>query len=93
MNRGTVDIRRVIEKLDEYLNRRDYDAGERHLEYWLAEAEQSGDMRGALSLLNELIGLYRKTAKRQECLDTIKKALGTAESMGLEGSVTLGTHT
>ena len=39
---------RIIEKLDEYLARRDYESAEKHLLYWLEEAEQGRDDRGRL---------------------------------------------
>ena len=41
---GRVDIRRVSEKLDEYLRKCDYDGAERHVKYWLAEAEAERDL-------------------------------------------------
>ena len=33
-----VDLRRCFTRLDEYLDRNDYEAARRHLEYWKAEA-------------------------------------------------------
>ena len=56
---------RVIEKLDEYMSRRDYAGAERHLLYWLEEARAGGDLRGALMLRNALVGHYRKTGQRE----------------------------
>ena len=35
-----IDTDRVTAKLDEYLSKNDYAAAERHLAYWLAEAEE-----------------------------------------------------
>ena len=34
-----ISVGRMIEKLDSYLNQNDYDAAERHLKYWLTEAD------------------------------------------------------
>ena len=34
-----IPVGRMIEKLDSYLNQNDYDAAERHLKYWLTEAD------------------------------------------------------
>ena len=33
-----IDTGRVVDKLEEYLSRSNYDGARRHLEYWLAEA-------------------------------------------------------
>lgn len=86
-----VPIRRIIDKLDSYLNKNDYDAAERHLRYWLTEADACHDMRGKLTILNEQIGLYRKTDKESKCLCTISEALMLADSMDMEQSATYGT--
>lgn len=86
-----VPQQRIIAKLDEYLNRRDYDGAEKHLLYWLAEAEQGHDDRGMLLICNELVGHYRKTGKREEALRYAEEALGLVEALGYEGSVTGGT--
>ena len=86
-----IPIGRIIEKLDSYLNQNDYAAAERHLQYWISEANAGNDMRGKLTLLNEQIGLYRKTQKEAECLDAAADALSLADSMNMEQSVTYGT--
>ena len=86
-----IPIRRILEKLDSYLDKNDYDAAERHLRYWLTEADAGRDMRGKLALLNEEIGLYRKTQKEAECFAAIGDALSLADSMDMEQSVSYGT--
>ena len=86
-----ISVGRIIDKLDSYLNQNDYDAAERHLRYWLKEADACRDMRGKLTVLNEQIGLYRKTDAESECLRAISDALSLASSMDIEGSVTYGT--
>ena len=47
-----IDLRRMTDRLNAYLDRNDYDAAERHLRFWLAEAEAGNDERGALGVLN-----------------------------------------
>ncbi len=61
-----IPVGRVIEKYDEYIGMRDSDAAERHLLYWLAEAEAGGDSHGRLTVINELMGFYRNTERRDE---------------------------
>ena len=84
-----IPTRRVLDKLDEYLNAKDYAAAERHLKYWLTEAEIGGDNRGKLTVLNEQIGLYRKVDKPAEGLRAIESALALAEEFS--GTITYGT--
>lgn len=86
-----IPVGRVIEKLDAYLDRGDYATAERHLRYWLAEAETGNDRRGKLTILNEQIGLYRKVGREAECLRAVSDALTLADSMDMERSVTYGT--
>lgn len=86
-----VPVGRIIDKLDSYLNKNDYSAAERHLNYWLSEADACHDARGKLAVLNEQIGLYRKTEKEPECLTAIGDALSLAEFMDMGQSVTYAT--
>ena len=86
-----IPVGRVIEKLDEYLGRNDYASAERHLKYWLAEAAAGNDPRGRLSVLNELIGLYRKLGRREDGLKTVGEALELLSALGLRASASGGT--
>ena len=88
---GTIPVGRVIERLDACLAKNDYAAAERHLRYWLAEAEQQHDERGALTVLNEQIGLYRKLGRMTEGLAAIEKALPLAEALASGSRVALAT--
>ena len=71
---------RVLEKLDQYLARRDYPGAERHLVYWLEEARQNGDEEGAFLVLNELMGLYRKLNREEEAIACAQEALALSFS-------------
>lgn len=86
-----IPISRVIARLDEDLDRNDYAAAERHLDYWLREAELGNDLRGALSLQNERMGLYRKMNRQTEALACMETALALLRQTGLEETVTAGT--
>lgn len=88
---AAIPTQRVIEKLDEYLAQKDYAAAERHLQYWLADAEASGDGRGRLTVLNEQIGFYRKQEREREALEAAEAAIRQAEELALESSVVMGT--
>ena len=86
-----VPQQRILNKLDDYMSRRDYDGAERHLLYWLKEAEQGRDLRGQLLVCNELIGHYRKNGSRENAFCYAELALSLLEEMDFEGSISAGT--
>lgn len=86
-----VPQQRIIQKMDEYMSRRDYAGAERHLLYWMEEARLGRDKRGELMLCNELIGHYRKVGERESAFRYIDEALRLLEELDFEGSVSAGT--
>ena len=86
-----IDSGRVVEKLDEYLSRNDYQSAERHLNYWAQEAELNGDGRGLITVCNELVGLYRKLGRESEALANCEKLTSLIESENLGNTVTAAT--
>ena len=82
---------RVIEKMDEYMGRRDYAGAERHLLYWLSEAQLGGDKRGELLILGELVGYYRKVGNREKALTNGDRALGLLDELDFGGTISAGT--
>lgn len=89
--RGTVPQRRIREKLDEYMARRDYGGAGRHLAYWLAEARMLNDRRGELMVRNELIGHCRKTGDRDGAMAHVREALALVDELDLADAITGGT--
>jgi tetratricopeptide (TPR) repeat protein len=83
--------RRVIEKMNEYMSRRDYAGADRHLHYWLAEAQLGRDRDGQLMLRNEMVGHYRKTGQKDKAMESAREALALLAEMGLEDAVIAGT--
>ena len=86
-----IPVGRVLEKLDEYEQADDMAGAERHLLYWLAEAEQNRDLRGQLTLNNELMGMYRMSGKHEQALVRSEKAAELVARLGLEETITAGT--
>ena len=82
---------RVVQKLDDYMSRRDYAGAERHLLYWLGEAERGNDLRGELLVRNELIGHYRKVGDRDNAFKHIERALSLLDALGFSEGVSAGT--
>ena len=86
-----VPVGRIMDKLREYEDRNDWPAVERHLKYWLAEAEANRDERGQLMLHNELMGYYRKQGKQEPALRNAEQAAALVEKLGMQDTVTAGT--
>ena len=82
---------RIIEKMDEYMSRRDYAGAERHLLYWLAEAQLGDDKRGELLVRNELVGHYRKVGNREKALESGDEALRLLDELDFGGTISSGT--
>lgn len=86
-----IPIKRIVEKLDEYLNRNDYNNAEKHLNYWITEAVVSGDLRGKLTLINERMGLYRKLARKDEAVADAATGIDLINKLHLQNDTTAGT--
>ena len=86
-----VPQKRIAEKLDAYMAKRDYKGAERHLLYWLEEARLGRDLRGELMVRGELIGHFRKTGNREGALENVEKVLALLKEMDFEDSVSAGT--
>ena len=86
-----VPIGRILDRLAVYEARNDAAGAERHLRNWLAEAEALGDLRGQLSLHNEMMGFYRKEGNREAAFSHAEKALALLSRLGMEDTITAGT--
>ncbi len=87
----SVPQQRIMEKLIEYTDRRDYTGAERHLLYWLEEALLGKDKRGELMIRNELIGHDRKNGDREKALEQADKALALLDELDYHGTRSSGT--
>ena len=87
----SIPQQRIIEKLDDYMNHRDYAGAERHLCYWLDEALAAGDKRGELMVRNELVGHYRKVGDRQQAFLHAEEAVRLVEELGFGNTISAGT--
>ena len=89
--RENISTERILERLDAYLHKNDYQSARRHLLYWLSEARNVGDHRAEILILNELMGLYRKLGRGQEALECVREALGRIEELGISEQVGAAT--
>ena len=98
MNKGlravpsrSIPMARVTEKLDEYLSRDDWAAAERHLNYWLADAENAGDRMAQLAIESERMGLFRKRGRREDALAAVRAALALSDEPDIADTLTAAT--
>jgi len=82
---------RVLEKLDSLLRSNDYAAAKRLLQYWLSEAEYTGDSSGVLLMQNELMGLCRKLGEKDQALEYAQAALDQVGKMDIGDNVGAAT--
>ena len=91
MKKEDISAERLLSRLDEYLNKNDYVSAERHLKYWLSEAEQACDSRTELLVRNELMGLYRKLGKEDMALECVSSALAKIDELNISHQVGAAT--
>lgn len=88
---GRIPVDRVIAKVDECFESNDLKEASRLLEFWQKEAIFLKDLRGELSVLSELAGLYRKTSEEDKALKTVKRALELLETLKFSDTVSGAT--
>ena len=86
-----IPTQRIIEKLDEFLSKNDYESARQHLLYWLKESENVDDNRAALLICNELMGLCRKLGEGENALMFVERALHKIKQMNIENNVGAAT--
>lgn len=86
-----VPQQRIIQKMDDYMSRRDYEGAERHLLYWLEEAKLGHDHKGRLMICNELTGHYRKMNNKEKAIMWGQEALRLLTLLEMEDSISAGT--
>ena len=76
----TIPVSKVIERLDALFIKNMYDEAESFLCKWIICANAKGDWKSHLSLLSELIDLYRSTTETALALEAIKSATDILKS-------------
>lgn len=86
-----IDSGYILNKLDEFLHKNDYNSAEKHILYWLEKAKAVNDKRTMLLLQNELCGLYRKLQRESDAITAVENALSLVADMGIETNIGAGT--
>ena len=91
LEEGKHKASQVIEELDRLLGMDKTQEAAACLEARLLEAETAGDWALQVTILNEMMGLYRSTGEREKGLWSVKKGLALLGEHGLTQTVSGGT--
>jgi len=91
MDKMTIPVMRVRDRLDAYVGKKDYNGAARHLEYWRKEAQACGDLRGEFFVLNEMMGVYRKKGDGDSAIAAAEAATDLIPLLGDGESASAGT--
>ena len=78
---------RLLKELDAFLHKNDYVSAEKYLLNRLEEAQRISDFKTEILIRNELMGLYRKCAKREHALLCVDAAIKLIETNSLQNQV------
>ena len=77
----------ILNTIDSFLHKNDYESAEKHLLKHLEQATQSKDFATEILLRNELMGLYRKLGKGQKAVEMVEAVIMLIEEKGLESNI------
>ncbi len=77
---GYINVSRFVKKMDECFADSDIEEAIRTVEFWENEARAYNDTHGLLSVLNEEIGLFRRTGDKQRGMRAVDMALSILDS-------------
>lgn len=89
--KGRIPVKRIIEKADEFYNKNDLSGAKRLLEFWQKEALSLGDENGELSVVDELLGLYRKNGEKDAAFNAINRAFELLDALKLKDTASGAT--
>jgi len=84
-------IETVIEELERYFSKEDLVGAGIHLEESLKIAEAQDDWQCKLSILNEQIGYYRRTGKKDQALEAVDKSFEMIEKYNMQTAISAAT--
>lgn len=87
----SLDARSVLEEYDDFIARKRYAEGAEFLELAATAAKQSGDTASLVTLLNELVGHYRKNNERARCYRTIAVLKELLDNGAVSDETEIGT--
>ncbi len=86
-----IPISRIRERLDALTGKKDYPAAASLLDYWRDEARTMNDVRGEFFVLNEMMGVFRKTDDGEKALESAENVLRLVSHPEISGTIGAGT--
>jgi tetratricopeptide (TPR) repeat protein len=86
-----VPISRILDKLSTFFDKNDLVGAKDFLVNWLNEAKALNDKHGELSILNELVGIYRKLLDKDNGEKIIENALSLINELNQQDTVSGAT--
>lgn len=81
---GRTDIQKMFAELDELYNVNDIEGADECMNRWLRKVCGQKDWYHELTILNELIGFYRKSGAYEKGMEMISRAFRIVEEYGLD---------
>ncbi len=81
-----MNVRDFIQKLDSFFDREDMTGAGEYLRSSRRDAEAAGDKKLLFTVLNEMMGYYRKTGETERGLEAICSGLKLSAELGLDAS-------
>lgn len=91
IQKGRIDVKRFIDRLDEFFDKNDMTGAGNHLDYWRGEAVSLGDLSGELTVVSEQIGYFRKMLDEKNATEAISRCFALIDA--LENSDTVSAAT
>ena len=91
MEEKAMDIKRFITKLDSYYMVNDLESADKLIDVWVKEAEEAGDKRSLLTIMNEGLGFYRRTGNYEKAMQCIERVTALIEEVGVQRKVSGAT--
>ena len=88
---GKLDIGKVLEQVDGLFGENKGEEAEELMRRSVVQAVNEQDDESLLQLLNELLGFYRETSRKEEAVKMASQAVAQARRMGLEGTIPYAT--
>ena len=86
-----INIKSVIEQLDEFYSKNDTVNAEAYLDFWISEAKSQNDDNALLSLANEGMGFYRKAGNAEKAVGFVRMTLELIDKLNISDTVPAAT--
>ena len=86
-----IDVKRFIDRLDDHLFDNDMKGVKECLSFWEREAKKLNDERGLLTVLNESVGFFRRSGKKDSALNAVKECLFLVDKLDLSKTLSGAT--